>query len=137
MLILERGEKVPLPPAVWFQAHGDAMHDYKDVESNFPGNEPQRFAAAYEKAGGEIALEYFKGGAHPGSSPDLSQTGDMFERMVAFVRERLRASLVARGMSHSDAAWADEALDGRILTIGFARRFAHIHVDIPGDEQPV
>src|SRR5262245_21003437 len=91
MLILERGEKVQLPPAVWFQAHGDAMHDYKDVGSDFPGNEPQRFVAAYRKAGGAIALEYFKGGAHPGSSPDLSQTGDMFERMVAFVHNHVKA----------------------------------------------
>jgi acetyl esterase/lipase len=90
MLILERGEAVQLPPAVWFQAHGDAMHDYKDVESDFSGNEPQRFVAAYRKAGGEIALEYFQGGAHPGHSPDLSQTGDMFERMVKFVHGRIK-----------------------------------------------
>jgi len=46
------------------------------------------------------------------------------DRLVAFVRERLKASLLNRGMSASDAAWADEALDPRILTIGFARRFA-------------
>jgi glycogen phosphorylase len=46
------------------------------------------------------------------------------DRLVAFVRQRLRASLVNRGMSASDASWADEALDPRILTIGFARRFA-------------
>ncbi|HVF31417.1 MAG TPA: alpha-glucan family phosphorylase, partial [Acidimicrobiales bacterium] len=46
------------------------------------------------------------------------------DRMVAFVRARLRHSLVGRGMSASDASWADEALDPRILTIGFARRFA-------------
>jgi starch phosphorylase len=46
------------------------------------------------------------------------------DRLVAFVRQRLRASLVNRGMSASDASWADEALDSRILTIGFARRFA-------------
>jgi acetyl esterase len=91
MLILERGEKVQLPPAVWFQAHGDTMHDYKDVESDFPGNEPQRFVAAYRKAGGDIALEYFEGGKHPGSSPDLSQTGDMFERMVVFVGKHVKA----------------------------------------------
>jgi hypothetical protein len=66
------------------------MHDYKDAESAFPGNEPQRFVAAYRKAGGAIALEYFEGGQHPGSSPDLSQTGDMFERMVAFVRKQFK-----------------------------------------------
>lgn len=46
------------------------------------------------------------------------------DRLVAFVRLRLRQSLIGRGMSASDAAWADDALDGRILTVGFARRFA-------------
>jgi starch phosphorylase len=46
------------------------------------------------------------------------------DRLVAFVRGRLRQSLVARGMSSSDAEWADSVLDGRVLTIGFARRFA-------------
>ena len=30
MLALERGEKVQLPPAIWFQARGDDVHDYKD-----------------------------------------------------------------------------------------------------------
>ncbi len=46
------------------------------------------------------------------------------EALVAFVRDRLRRSLLERGVSASDAAWADEALDPRVLTIGFARRFA-------------
>ena len=26
------GEKVQTPPAIWYQAHGDIMHDYKDTE---------------------------------------------------------------------------------------------------------
>jgi starch phosphorylase len=46
------------------------------------------------------------------------------ERMVAFVRQRLKQSLLARGASETDAAWADDVLDPRALTIGFARRFA-------------
>jgi glycogen phosphorylase len=46
------------------------------------------------------------------------------EALVAFVRTRLKRSLTARGVSESDAAWTDEALDPRLLTIGFARRFA-------------
>ena len=46
------------------------------------------------------------------------------ERLVAFVRARTRQSLLARGVSESDAVWADEVLDPRVLTIGFARRFA-------------
>jgi starch phosphorylase len=46
------------------------------------------------------------------------------ERLVAFVRQRLRDSALARGMSASDVAWADEVLDPKALTICFARRFA-------------
>ena len=48
-MALERGEKLLTPPAIWFQAHGDIMHDYKDTESTFDGNEPQRFCAAYAR----------------------------------------------------------------------------------------
>jgi starch phosphorylase len=46
------------------------------------------------------------------------------EALVAFVRERLHRSVVERGGSESDAAWTREVLDPRLLTIGFARRFA-------------
>ena len=90
MLALERAEKVAIPPAIWFQGRGDELHDYKDVDTSFPGNEPQRFAANYRKAGGEIALEYIDAERHAGHSPDLSKTGDMFERMVAFVHRHIK-----------------------------------------------
>ncbi|MCL7453393.1 MAG: alpha-glucan family phosphorylase [Anaerolineae bacterium] len=46
------------------------------------------------------------------------------ERLVAFVRRRLREQLKRRGAPRSEIAAADEALDPRALTIGFARRFA-------------
>ncbi|HEX2063394.1 MAG TPA: alpha-glucan family phosphorylase, partial [Acidimicrobiales bacterium] len=46
------------------------------------------------------------------------------ERLVTFVRQRLKASVLRRGMSESYAVWCDEVLDPRALTIGFARRFA-------------
>ena len=46
------------------------------------------------------------------------------ERLVYFARDRLRKQLLARGMSESEVAWADEVFDPGILTIGFARRFA-------------
>ena len=49
MLALERGEKVQLPPAIWFQGRGDIVHDYKDADSDFPGNEPQRFCRQLQK----------------------------------------------------------------------------------------
>ena len=90
MLALERGEKVETPPAVWFQGRGDVLHDYKDADASFPGNEPQRFVANYRKAGGEIALEYIDAERHAGHSPDLSKTGDMFERMVVFVHRHIK-----------------------------------------------
>jgi len=91
MLALERGEKADLPPAVWYQGRGDIVHDYKDPESDFPGNEPQRFCANYKKAGGEIALEYIDMDRHTGHSPDLSKSGDMFARMVDFVGRHIKA----------------------------------------------
>jgi len=90
MLALERGEKLVMPPAVWFQARGDEIHDYKDIEASFPGNEPQRFVTNYRKAGGEIALEYIDAERHAGHAPDLSKTGDLFERVVRFVERHMR-----------------------------------------------
>lgn len=89
MLALERGEKLELPPAVWYQGRGDIVHDYKDPQSDFPGNEPQRFCANYKKAGGEIALEYVDMDRHAGHAPDLSKSGDMFARMVNFVTRHI------------------------------------------------
>ena len=46
------------------------------------------------------------------------------ERLVAFVRTRLREGLLAQGAAASDAMWCDETLDSKALTICFARRFA-------------
>jgi starch phosphorylase len=46
------------------------------------------------------------------------------ERLVGYVREHLRSSLLARGVPEADAQWADEVLDPRALTVCFARRFA-------------
>jgi starch phosphorylase len=46
------------------------------------------------------------------------------ERLVMFVRRRLREVAQARGFSGSDVAWSDHVLDPRVLTVGFARRFA-------------
>ncbi len=46
------------------------------------------------------------------------------ERLVYFVRDRLKKQLLARGVAEAEAAWTDEVLDPSILTIGFARRFA-------------
>jgi starch phosphorylase len=46
------------------------------------------------------------------------------EQLVTFVRARLRAAELARGVSEADTTWVDEVLDPRFLVIGFSRRFA-------------
>ncbi|MGH2749270.1 MAG: alpha-glucan family phosphorylase [Actinomycetota bacterium] len=46
------------------------------------------------------------------------------ERLVYFVRERLRKQLLSRGASDSEVKWTDEVFDPGVLTVGFARRFA-------------
>jgi acetyl esterase len=93
MLALESGEKVQTPPAVWFQGAGDTLHDYNDADSDFPGNEPQRFVANYRKAGGQIELHYLDMDRHAGHGPDLSKTGDMFVRMVGWVGRHIPVSV--------------------------------------------
>jgi glycogen phosphorylase len=46
------------------------------------------------------------------------------ERLVYFVRERMRAQLEAAGASEAGIARTEEVLDPGALTVGFARRFA-------------
>jgi acetyl esterase/lipase len=58
MLALERGEAVQTPPALWVQGQPDPVHDYDDPDADFAGNEPERFAANYRRAGGSIELAY-------------------------------------------------------------------------------
>jgi len=91
MLALERGEKLSLPPAIWFQGKNDTQHDYKDADSDFPGNEPQRFCANYKNAGGDITLERIDMDRSATHTPDLSKTGDMFAHMVQFIGKHIKA----------------------------------------------
>jgi len=50
--------------------------------------------------------------------------GALRQRLVTYVRRRLRRQELRRGLSESQVAWCDEALDPNVLTLGFARRFA-------------
>ena len=90
MLMLERGEKVALPPAIWHQGRGDMMHDYKDEDFKGADTEAPRFVANYRKAGGDIELHYFDSDRQPGHSPDLTKIGDTFEQMLAFIGKHLK-----------------------------------------------
>jgi starch phosphorylase len=59
------------------------------------------------------------------SDEDLWRVRDQCrERLVAFVRKRLKSSRLAQGVSEGDLAWCDDVFDPGVLTIGFARRFA-------------
>jgi starch phosphorylase len=46
------------------------------------------------------------------------------ERMVTWVRRKLKDQLIWRGAAYDDVAAAEEVLDPEALTLGFARRFA-------------
>ena len=46
------------------------------------------------------------------------------ERLVYFVRDRLRQQLRKRGVGEGEMSWVDDVFDPSFLTIGFARRFA-------------
>ena len=81
MLLLERGEKVVMPPALWVQGRPDEVHDYHDPDSNFPGNEPERFVSNYRKAGGDIDIVYVPN--------DRRSTSVSFEPVAAFFKKHL------------------------------------------------
>jgi acetyl esterase len=82
MLILERGEKVAMPPALWVQGRPDAVHDYHDDESNFPGNEPERFISNYRNAGGDIEIVYVDN--------EKRSTSASFDPIAAFLEKHLQ-----------------------------------------------
>jgi len=79
MLALERGEVVKLPPALWLQGRPDPVHDYRDPEASIAGNEPERFAANYRRAGGEIELHYVDQAARQ-TAAGLAPVADFFKR---------------------------------------------------------
>jgi acetyl esterase len=81
MLLLERGEKVVMPPALWVQGRPDEVHDYHDPDSNFPGNEPERFVSNYRKAGGDIDIVYVPN--------DQRSTSVSFAPVAAFFKKHL------------------------------------------------
>ena len=80
-MILERGEKVLMPPAMWVQGQPDPVHDYRDPESPVALNEPERFVHNYRRAGGEIEL------VHIAQKNRYSPTS--FEPLAAFFRKHL------------------------------------------------
>lgn len=81
MLILERREKVVMPPALWVQGKPDMVHDYHDDDSNFAGNEPERFISNYRNAGGDIEIVYIDN--------EQRSTKASFDPVAAFFKKHL------------------------------------------------
>jgi acetyl esterase len=78
VLILERGEPVELPPALYLQATGDPVHPREDVD---------RFVAGYRKAGGSIDLQMYKSDyeVFTHSEPDSPETSRAIASIIEFV----------------------------------------------------
>lgn len=92
MLILERGEKVPTPPAMWIQAKEDEVHNYVDPGSPVSLPEPERFAANYRKAGGSFEILSFD--APPLFTtvhPTMPASIEALNRLVAFMHRHIPA----------------------------------------------
>ena len=79
-LILERGEAVHLPPAMLIQGTSD---------DNLTPDMADRFADAYAKAGGEIALHTFEGAPHAFIAKDPE--GEHARRAVALILDFVAA----------------------------------------------
>lgn len=75
-LILERGEKVELPPALVVQGYPD---------SNIPKAIPERFVESYKKAGGSIEIEWFPGAPHGFMRNPSADTDRALEVIKAFI----------------------------------------------------
>jgi acetyl esterase len=58
VLMLERGEKVEMPPVFYVQGLPDDNHVYQDPDSQTDKNEQERFVRLYKEKGGKIELVY-------------------------------------------------------------------------------
>jgi acetyl esterase/lipase len=84
--ILERGEKVELPPTLIIQGTSD---------DNVPMSIPNSFEAAFRGAGGEIELEIFPDQVHGFGNTPGPQSDRALELMKAFVARQLTRAKAA------------------------------------------
>jgi acetyl esterase/lipase len=82
VIMLERGEKVELPPAIYLQGTKDQAHPRADLD---------RFVAQYRKAGGQVELELFEGeGQGYISKQPMTDAGRRtIERIIEFIHKQL------------------------------------------------
>jgi acetyl esterase len=81
VLILERGEKAALRPALYIQGRpNDGPHDYRDPRADFDGHEPERFIARHREAGGQIDFVLVA---------QARRAEESIEPLVSFLRTKL------------------------------------------------
>jgi acetyl esterase len=81
-LLLERGEKSPLPPVIYIQGTADVAHPVPNRE---------RFIANYRKAGGRVELHLFEGmgEAFITNDPTSAAARSAIEKIVEFVHREV------------------------------------------------
>jgi acetyl esterase/lipase len=84
--ILERGEKVSLPPMYILQG---------ELDDNVLPAVQERFAVSYKAAGGECEFEVFQGAEHRWVAKPGPQTDRAYERIKAFIARQLKAKRLA------------------------------------------
>ena len=82
-LVLERGEKVQLPPVLYLQGTADVAH---------PKPSRDQFIAQYRKAGGRVELHLFDGvgEAFITNDPASAQARDAIDKIIEFVHREIR-----------------------------------------------
>ena len=84
--ILERGEKVSLPPMYILQG---------ELDDNVLPSVQEKFAATYRAAGGECEFEVFKNCEHRWVAKPGPQTDRAYEQIKAYIARQLRARRLA------------------------------------------
>ncbi len=79
-LVLDRGEKVELPPALIIQGYPD---------NNVPKKIPERFFQSYKRAGGSIEIEWFPGAPHGFMRQASADTDRALEVMKGFIARQV------------------------------------------------
>jgi acetyl esterase len=84
--MLDRGEKVELPPMLIMQG---------GLDDNVIPVIQERFAASYRKAGGECQYELFEGATHEWVAEPSANTTRAHEMLKAFINKQLKAGRIA------------------------------------------
>jgi acetyl esterase len=81
--MLERGEKVPLPPVLYLQGTADPAHPRPNLD---------RFVAGYRKAGGSVDLHFFEGMSQAFISEQPTAPGSLeaINKIIEFVHREIR-----------------------------------------------